>query len=192
MKHCESDHHLVILRSTLPRPTSSDFGYGDLRDILAGIDAAEAAAPIDPSRLGITGGSYGGYMTMWAVTQTHRFKAAVAAAGIGNWQCYYGQNGIDQWMIPYFGKIGLRRPGGLCPLRADHLHQERQHADAGLGRRPGHRVPRRPRRRSSGTRCTTSACRPRSSSIPAKATACVRRPMWPTPSAARSNGSTAI
>lgn len=80
-----------------------DFGYGDLRDILAGVDAAIAAAPIDPDRLGITGHSYGGFMTMWTVTQTNRFKAAVAGAGISNWQSYYGENGIDQWMIPYFG-----------------------------------------------------------------------------------------
>jgi len=79
-----------------------DFGYGDLRDILAGVDAASRAASIDQERLAISGGSYGGYMTMWAVTQTHRFKAAVAGAGISNWQSYYGQNGIDAWMIPYF------------------------------------------------------------------------------------------
>jgi dipeptidyl aminopeptidase/acylaminoacyl peptidase len=80
-----------------------DFGYGDLRDILAGIDAAAKAAPIDTGRLAITGGSYGGFMTMWAVTQTNRFKAAVAAAGISNWLSYYGENGIDAWMLPYFG-----------------------------------------------------------------------------------------
>jgi dipeptidyl aminopeptidase/acylaminoacyl peptidase len=85
------------------RANIKDFGHGDLRDILAGIDAAERIAPIDESRLGLTGGSYGGFMTMWAVTQTHRFKAAVAAAGISNWQSYYGENGIDQWMLPYFG-----------------------------------------------------------------------------------------
>ena len=80
-----------------------DIGAGPLRDILAGIDAAERAAPIDDKRLGITGGSYGGYMTMWAVTQTNRFKAGVAAAGISDWLSYYGENGIDEWMIPYFG-----------------------------------------------------------------------------------------
>jgi dipeptidyl aminopeptidase/acylaminoacyl peptidase len=80
-----------------------DFGYGDLRDILAGIDAAEHSAPIDDARLGLTGGSYGGFMTMWAVTQTNRFKAAVAAAGLSNWLSYYGENGIDAWMLPYFG-----------------------------------------------------------------------------------------
>ena len=80
-----------------------DFGYGDLRDILGGIDAAAAVAPIDTARTGIFGWSYGGYMTMWAVTQTQRFRAAVAGAGIVDWQSYYGQNRIDQWMIPYFG-----------------------------------------------------------------------------------------
>lgn len=80
-----------------------DFGYGDLRDILRGVDAAIAAAPIDPDRIGITGHSYGGYMTMWAVTQTNRFKVAVADAGISNWQSYYGENGIDEWLTPYFG-----------------------------------------------------------------------------------------
>jgi dipeptidyl aminopeptidase/acylaminoacyl peptidase len=80
-----------------------DFGYGDLRDILAGIDAAERRAPIDDARLALTGGSYGGFMTMFAITQTNRFKAAVAAAGISNWESYYGENGIDGWLLPYFG-----------------------------------------------------------------------------------------
>ena len=85
------------------RANVKDFGYGDLRDILAGVDAAERAARIDDHRLGLTGWSYGGYMTMFAVTQTQRFGAAVAGAGIANWQSYYGENGIDAWMIPYFG-----------------------------------------------------------------------------------------
>ena len=85
------------------RANVRDFGYGDLRDILAGVDAAARTGAIDAARVGITGHSYGGFMTMWAVTQTQRFKAAVAGAGISNWQSYYGENGIDQWMIPYFG-----------------------------------------------------------------------------------------
>lgn len=80
-----------------------DFGGGDLRDILAGVDALIQSHPIDPERLGITGHSYGGFMAMWAVTQTPRFKAAVAGAGIANWQSYYGQNGIAEWMPPFFG-----------------------------------------------------------------------------------------
>jgi dipeptidyl aminopeptidase/acylaminoacyl peptidase len=80
-----------------------DFGYGDLRDILAGVDKVSAKFPIDQQRIGITGWSYGGFMTMFAVTQTQRFHAAVAGAGISNWQSYYGENSIDQWMTPFFG-----------------------------------------------------------------------------------------
>jgi len=85
------------------RANIRDFGHGDLRDILRGIDAAEKIASIDDHRLGLTGYSYGGYMTMWIVTQTNRFRAAVAGGGIANWQSYYGENGIDAWMPPFFG-----------------------------------------------------------------------------------------
>src|SRR6266446_1727793 len=85
------------------RANVKDFGHGDLRDNLAGIDAAIKKYPVDPDRLGVTGWSYGGFMTMWTVTQTNRFRGAVAGAGIANWQSYYGQNLIDQWMIPFFG-----------------------------------------------------------------------------------------
>ena len=80
-----------------------DFGYGDLRDILAGVDAVEKKYPVDDKRLGLTGWSYGGFMTMFGVTQTNRFHAAVAGAGISDWQSYYGENSIDQWMTPFFG-----------------------------------------------------------------------------------------
>ena len=85
------------------RANIRDFGRGDLRDILAGIDAVEKSAPVDDTRLGLYGHSYGGWMSMWANTQTNRFKAIVAGAGIANWTSYYGQNGIDKWMIPFFG-----------------------------------------------------------------------------------------
>jgi dipeptidyl aminopeptidase/acylaminoacyl peptidase len=80
-----------------------DFGYGDLRDVLSGLDAVLKQVPVDPNRIGVTGWSYGGYMTMWTVTQTSRFRAAVAGAGIADWLSYYGENSIDEWMIPYFG-----------------------------------------------------------------------------------------
>ncbi|MDG2539729.1 S9 family peptidase [Dyella jiangningensis] len=80
-----------------------DFGHGDLRDILAGIDTIEKKLPVDDKRLGLTGWSYGGFMSMFVPTQTQRFRAVVAGAGISNWQSYYGQNLIDQWMVPFFG-----------------------------------------------------------------------------------------
>jgi dipeptidyl aminopeptidase/acylaminoacyl peptidase len=80
-----------------------DFGYGDLRDILKGMDALEAKFPIDKKREGMTGWSYGGFMSMFAATQTNRFAAIVAGAGLSDWLSYYGENSIDQWMIPFFG-----------------------------------------------------------------------------------------
>lgn len=80
-----------------------NMGYADLRDILAGVDKVETKYPIDDQRLGLTGWSYGGFMSMFAPTQTHRFKAAVVGAGLSDWESYYGENSIDQWMIPFFG-----------------------------------------------------------------------------------------
>jgi dipeptidyl aminopeptidase/acylaminoacyl peptidase len=93
------------------RGNIKDFGYGDWRDDLSGVDRAIAAAPIDGNNLGLFGWSYGGYMAMWAETQTRRFKAIVAGAGVVNWQSYYGQNDIDQWMIPFFGASVYDDPG---------------------------------------------------------------------------------
>ena len=69
---------------TFTRANVQDFGHGDLDDILAGVDAVVKNYPVDDKRMGIGGWSYGGYMTMWAVTQTHRFRAAFAGAGIAN------------------------------------------------------------------------------------------------------------
>ena len=73
--------------------------------------AGERQAPIDPERVGIFGWSYGGYMTMWALTQTDRFKVAVSGAGLSNWLSYYGTNNIDTWMLPYFGASVYHDPG---------------------------------------------------------------------------------
>ena len=59
-------------------------------------------------------------MTMWAVTHTNRFHAAVSGAGLSDWMSYYGENGIDQWMIPYFGASAYDDPAiydKLSPIR---------------------------------------------------------------------------
>jgi dipeptidyl aminopeptidase/acylaminoacyl peptidase len=113
-----------------------DLGYGDLRDILTGIDAAAKLAPIDTQRLGLTGGSYGGFMTMWAVTQTNRFKAAVAAAGVSDWLSYYGENGIDAWMIPYFGASAYDDPAVYARSSAiNYMHNVKTPTFAWVGER---------------------------------------------------------
>jgi dipeptidyl aminopeptidase/acylaminoacyl peptidase len=102
------------------RANVRDLGGGDLRDILAGVDAVEKTAPVDDKRLGVYGHSYGGFMTMWSVTHTDRFHAAVAGAGIADWMSYYGENGIDKWMIPFFGASAYDDPAiydKLSPIR---------------------------------------------------------------------------
>ena len=95
------------------RGNVKDFGGGDFADIMSGVDYVVANFPVDPNRLGITGHSYGGYMTMWAETQTPRFAAAVAGAGLSDWLSYYGVNDIDEWMIPFFRRLGVRRSRGV-------------------------------------------------------------------------------
>jgi dipeptidyl aminopeptidase/acylaminoacyl peptidase len=66
-----------------------DPGGKDLEDIMAGVDMCIAEGIADPDRLGISGLSYGGYMSAWAVTQTHRFAAAVAYSIISNWVSFH-------------------------------------------------------------------------------------------------------
>lgn len=95
-----------------------DFGYGDFRDITSGMDYIESKVSIDKNREGLTGWSYGGFMTMFGVTQTTRFKAAVAGAGISNWQSYYGENSIDQWMVPFFGATVYDDPAAYAKSSA--------------------------------------------------------------------------
>lgn len=115
-----------------------DFGYGDLRDILAGVDKVEAKYPIDPNRVGITGWSYGGFMTMFAVTQTQRFKAAMAGAGISDWLSYYGENSIDEWMIPYFGSSVYDDPAVYAKSSAiDFIKKARTPTLLAVGDRDG-------------------------------------------------------
>ena len=60
------------------------YGATDYDDIMAFVDKALELYPIDPERLAVTGGSYGGYMTNWIITHTDRFKAAAAQRSISN------------------------------------------------------------------------------------------------------------
>ena len=61
-----------------------DWAGKDFQDLITGIDHVLASEPVDGTRLGIAGLSYGGYMTNWAITQTNRFKAAVSRNGISS------------------------------------------------------------------------------------------------------------
>jgi len=62
-----------------------NWGGGDYKDLMAGVDAVlQTHANIDAEKLFVTGGSYGGFMTNWVITQTNRFKAAVSAASVSD------------------------------------------------------------------------------------------------------------
>jgi len=76
--------------------TWNGWGKLDYQDVMAGVDYAIAHYPVDPKRLGVTGYSYGGFLTNWIITQTTRFKAAVVGAGISNWLSDYGTADIPR------------------------------------------------------------------------------------------------
>ncbi|KAK2812037.1 hypothetical protein FQN50_001746 [Emmonsiellopsis sp. PD_5] len=80
----------------------SDMGGMDCQDLLSGIDRLVETGIADQSRLGVTGGSYGGFMTNWIVTKTDRFAAAVAVSPISDWVSLHGTSDIpscDRIMI---------------------------------------------------------------------------------------------
>jgi dipeptidyl aminopeptidase/acylaminoacyl peptidase len=65
--------------------TINDQNGSEFKDVMAGLDHILAKTPyLDPERLGVEGGSYGGQLTNWAITQTTRFKSAIPSAGISN------------------------------------------------------------------------------------------------------------
>lgn len=72
-----------------------DWGGGDFHDMMAGVDKAIEMGVADPERLGVAGWSYGGYMTSWAITQTHRFKAASIGAPVTDLASMNGT--ADMW-----------------------------------------------------------------------------------------------
>jgi dipeptidyl aminopeptidase/acylaminoacyl peptidase len=81
----------------------SDWGGGDYRDLMAGVDHVIALGVGDPERLGVMGWSYGGFMTSWMVTQTKRFKAASAGAAVTNLMSFTGVSDIPGFVPDYFG-----------------------------------------------------------------------------------------
>lgn len=74
-------------------------------DIMAGVDAMLELAVVDANRLGITGGSYGGYLTAWVIAHTDRFQAAVAQRGVYNLLNFYGTTDIPAFVEDQMGGV---------------------------------------------------------------------------------------
>lgn len=84
--------------------TLREWGGGDYKDLMAGVDEALRRYPwIDRNRLGVTGGSYGGFMTNWIVTQTTRFRAGVASASVSNLVSFYATSLYQDLIHAEFG-----------------------------------------------------------------------------------------
>ena len=81
------------------REVVGDWGGWDFQDIMLGIDECVARGIADPERLVVSGYSYGGYMTMYVIGQTERFKAAVPMAGISNLASFVGTCDIGMWAV---------------------------------------------------------------------------------------------
>ncbi|HEX8072566.1 MAG TPA: S9 family peptidase [Pyrinomonadaceae bacterium] len=84
--------------------TLREWGGGDFRDLMAGVDEAlRRYSWLDAGRIGVTGGSYGGFMTNWIITQTPRFRAAVASASVSNLVSFYATSLYQDLIHAEFG-----------------------------------------------------------------------------------------
>jgi dipeptidyl aminopeptidase/acylaminoacyl peptidase len=80
----------------------NDWGGKDYEDLMAGVDHAIEIGVADPNRLAVMGWSYGGFMTSWVITHTHRFKAAAVGAGVTNLWSFTGTSDILGFLPDYF------------------------------------------------------------------------------------------
>jgi dipeptidyl aminopeptidase/acylaminoacyl peptidase len=94
----------------------ADWGDGPTRDVLAGVDALVAEGRADPERLGVTGGSYGGYLTSWIVGHTDRFRAAITCRSVNDLTSQMTTGDIAG---PEFGRLEL----GAAPWEDPDLYR---------------------------------------------------------------------
>ena len=86
------------------RANLNSWGIGDYEDVMSGVDHLVSLGLVDQDRMGIAGSSYGGYMTTWAVSQTNRFRAAVAGAAITDVPSFVRTTDVPQRFESYLGK----------------------------------------------------------------------------------------
>jgi dipeptidyl aminopeptidase/acylaminoacyl peptidase len=86
-----------------------DWGGGDYRDIMTGVDEVIRRGIADSTKMAFEGWSYGGYMTSWVVSQTNRFKAARMGAGLSNLESMYGTTDIPGYIGTFFSGIPTKK-----------------------------------------------------------------------------------
>lgn len=85
--------------------TRGRWGYEDYEDLMKAVDIVARRPDVDSTRMGVTGGSYGGFMTAWITTRTDRFEAAQADRMISNWWSWYGTSDVPGLTeFEFFGK----------------------------------------------------------------------------------------
>ncbi|HSQ29227.1 MAG TPA: S9 family peptidase, partial [Gemmatimonadaceae bacterium] len=91
------------------RANIMDWGGGDYRDIMTGVDDVIKRGNADSSKMAFEGWSYGGYITAWVVSQTSRFKAARMGAGLADLQSMYGTTDIPGYIGTFFSGIPTQK-----------------------------------------------------------------------------------
>lgn len=103
--------------------TRGRWGMEDYEDLMRAVDIATQRPDVDSTRMGVTGGSYGGFMTAWITTKTNRFRAAQTDRMISNWLSWYGSSdaqGLTEF--EFFGRPweNLKLYEELSPIRFVH------------------------------------------------------------------------
>ncbi len=88
----------------------NDWGEADMDDILSGVDAVVAEGYIDPKRMAVTGGSYGGFMTAWIIGHDQRFAAAVSQRGVYQLMSFYGTSDVPRLIEGEFETMAFDDP----------------------------------------------------------------------------------
>jgi len=91
------------------RANIMDWGGGDYRDIMTGVDDVVKRGIADSSKMAFEGWSYGGYMTAWVVSQTSRFKSARMGAGLSDLQSMYGTTDIPGYIGTFFSGVPTQK-----------------------------------------------------------------------------------
>jgi dipeptidyl aminopeptidase/acylaminoacyl peptidase len=82
-----------------------NWGSADYADLMAWADYVQSLPYIDPTRMGVTGGSYGGFMTVWIIGHTQRFKAAVTQRCVSNLISFWGSTDLNWIWQDVFGGL---------------------------------------------------------------------------------------